>query len=314
LRERLARRGELPAAGPATSHQPPDGRQHMQEEEGPDVTRASHPEDTVPNFLLEAGRVDELRADVPGSLERQAAGGLRPADLVIPQIRQQREHIPPQRQGLGSGDLVGHDLLHPAGGRRQDRRDGFSLRPPVLMLLSSGGSRSPRPLQFRVDLLQIEGLGIELAAPLQPLVVLRMLRVLKGRQVLFIAPHAADVLGRAGPLSCEAGRVASSLLGGHNLLDHEGVLPGIAEIVLVAEAKAFARQELAERGAPLVDEAQFTKLILPGVAVTLPGDGELVQVIVLPPHDDLQDLVQLVKGGVAGHDDPPPDRGADGVE
>lgn len=102
LRERLARRDKPPAAGPATAHQPPDGRQHMQEEERPDVTRASHPEEALADFLLEPGWVDELRTDVPGSLERQAAGGLRPADLVIPQLCPQCEHVAPLRQRLDS--------------------------------------------------------------------------------------------------------------------------------------------------------------------------------------------------------------------
>ena len=49
---------------------------------------------------------------------------------------------------------------------------------------------------------------------------------------------------------------------------------------------------------------------LVGFAVTPATNGELVQVFVRPPHDYLDDIVQLRERQVLGNDDAPPPAGS----
>jgi len=57
----------------------------------------------------------------------------------------------------------------------------------------------------------------------------------------------------------------------------------------------------------------LTRLIICRIGNPIPllGDKELMQVGILPPHDDLENPVKLFERGLAGEFDAPPDGGLD---
>ena len=101
--------------------------------------------------------------------------------------------------------------------------------------------------------------------------------------------------------------------GRQNLLDLDRVLPGISHVVEVGELLDAVGNQLAELDLALVADLQVApKVVWPlaWVAVPLTTDLELVQVVVVPAHAGLDDVVQLDQRAVL-HLDPPPDRGLD---
>src|SRR4029077_990252 len=88
-----------------------------------------------------------------------------------------------------------------------------------------------QPLIHGVD---VELFGVELTLePFAQLVVTFMVRVALGLDELQITPGTPHVLGWASPLAVDADRIGPTLLGRQELLDHDLVLPTVAEVVSV---------------------------------------------------------------------------------
>ena len=95
-------------------------------------------------------------------------------------------------------------------------------------------------------------------------------------------------------------------VGGEDVLDEEVVLPGVAEVVGVAQPGAGAGGQVLQPGRAFVGGLVPELEVGPGVAAAAGLEG--VQVGVLPAERHLDDLVQLRQGGCGGQAQPPPDR------
>src|SRR5206468_226086 len=137
-----------------------------------------------------------------------------------------------------------------------------------------------------------------------------ILRVLKGLEKLCVAPRSPHVLGRAGPLALDAHRIPLAILGIEDLLDHDLVPPRIAHVVDVPEPEL-----------PLARGEDLTELDLLGVlieirirrAIMAVINVKIPQMLVVPAHDDLNDVMKSFQSGV-GDQDPPPDTRLDILE
>src|SRR5262249_42477086 len=111
----------------------------------------------------------------------------------------------------------------------------------------------------------------------------------------------------------DAPGVADARLGSERLLDLDRVLPGVAHVVDVGELLDALAQKLAELDLAFIADLQLaTEAVVPllGVAVPLVPDVELVQVVVVPAHADLNNVVQCGER-TALHLDTTPDRWLD---
>src|SRR3954465_15197429 len=83
----------------------------------------------------------------------------------------------------------------------------------------------------------MEVVGVEVfPQPLTAFGVLWMSRIGEDVEQLTIAPGAATILGRTSALPGGADRTGQSLNSGRALLDDDGMLPVVAEVVGVGEA------------------------------------------------------------------------------
>src|SRR5580693_5985442 len=92
-----------------------------------------------------------------------------------------------------------------------------------------------------------------------------------------IARNAAAVPGRAGPFAARAARITRTGLSGCHGLDHDVVLPAVAEVVLVPQLVAWPvgdGRELLGGGIPVV-------AVRTGDSVTADGRVEREQMVVL---------------------------------
>ena len=127
-------------------------------------------------------------------------------------------------------------------------------------------------------------------------------------KVVVVAMHATGILGRAGMSALDTDGVRQTRRGGLHLFENKGMKPGIAEVVLVLECVAGLSHEPADGDGGLV-----LKLVVVGVlgtegTVALGGGTELVQVVVLPAHDGLQNGVKTRQARARREENPTPNR------
>jgi hypothetical protein len=99
---------------------------------------------------------------------------------------------------------------------------------------------------------------------------------------------------------------------GQDRFEPEVMLPEVTHVVFVDESLALAQLEIGKRDLVWVvgegDPADARD------AIRLTMNAELVQVQIFPAHRDLHDGMQLGDGGVAGHQQSPPDQRGDVTE
>ena len=110
-----------------------------------------------------------------------------------------------------------------------------------------------------------------------------VLRVGDSGQEVRIDPRATAIFGRAGVFARSAYRVFCSWFGGQFLLDSDFVIPIVAEVIGVLEFRAWS-DEFVEGVSVLVEMAEFS---VGGHAIFTVVYAELMQVAVVPAHDDL---------------------------
>src|SRR5258708_12652266 len=120
--------------------------------------------------------------------------------------------------------------------------------------------------------------------------MLRMTPIPQRLKQMSISPNTTAIFGRAGTCTIQAAWNNHILIQGLNVFHRNHVLPTIPKIILVDKASPFLTSNRAE---------SYTSIILHRVAilwiwlsiVCFAGD-KLMKVIVLPPHTDLQHLIQ----------------------
>lgn len=125
-------------------------------------------------------------------------------------------------------------------------------------------------------------------------------------QELVVSPDAAYVLGRTGAPASQNAWALDPGPGRGDALEHDLILPAIAEIVLVYYLVLALSEHVLEPDFPLV-LAPDAKLRIRLTVQDLPP-AKLVQMTVGPAHDDLEDPVELIQGHVARRLEPSSDR------
>src|SRR3989442_7417133 len=143
-----------------------------------------------------------------------------------------------------------------------------------------------------------------------------MPRIAEHGQQLRVAHRATAVFGRRRASSIDATWVPDVRLRRHDALDHDFVLPGIAEVVDVEEPRTLAPHHLADRRAVLVLRvARLGPAVLDVRPPEPPrADLKLVQMGVIPREGDLQQRMELPQRAAALDLQTPPDGWADSAE
>src|SRR5579863_3240932 len=111
-------------------------------------------------------------------------------------------------------------------------------------------------------------------------------------QQVFISPDAASVLRWAGLCAIQTAGNEGKLCPGPEIFDRDEMLPAIAEIIFIDEMGSLFRGNLPQPDAPITQHPVLKlRVRLPVARCT---DDELVQVGMLPPHHDLE---QVMKAG-----------------
>src|SRR5438034_1337759 len=85
--------------------------------------------------------------------------------------------------------------------------------------------------------------------------------------------------------------------------------PAITEVVQVLKIGSDPRDNLPQAHSAFIDDFAFVQIVvLVGDAIDATADHKLVEVIIFPAHDDLQDPVQLSQGRILPDREAPPDR------
>src|SRR5258708_13671409 len=120
--------------------------------------------------------------------------------------------------------------------------------------------------------------------------MLRMTPIPQRLKQMSISPNTTAIFGRAGTCTIQAAWNNHILIQGLNVFHRNHVLPTIPKIILVDKASPFLTSNRAE---------SYTSIILHRVAilwiwlsiVCFAGD-KLMKLRVLPPHDNLEHLMQ----------------------
>src|SRR2546421_1076451 len=129
-----------------------------------------------------------------------------------------------------------------------------------------------------------------LSHPRTQLPMVRMTPIPQRLKQMSISPNTTAIFGRAGTCTIQAAWNKHRLIQGLNVFHRHRVPPTIPKIILVDKAPPF----------PTSNRAQtYTSIILHRLAIlriwlSIGGfaDAKLMKVRVLPPHDDLQHLMQ----------------------
>src|SRR6266516_4270928 len=139
--------------------------------------------------------------------------------------------------------------------------------------------------------------------------VFRMAPVPQCFQQVFIPPDTPGVLGRAGALTIQGMWNDVLLCPGPEVFDGNEMQPAVPKIILVAEAGSLLPSNVPEADPPVTLHVVFILRVRLPVAHL--ANEELVEVGMLPTHDDLQEVMQGSKRDLVRHQNVPPDRGVD---
>src|SRR6476659_1384177 len=156
--------------------------------------------------------------------------------------------------------------------------------------------------------------AVHLHVPLHQVGVVWFLRLSECGDEVLIPGDTTAVLQGCRAVSIDHAGTWCARRGLDDLLQHEYVLPAVAEVVDVVESVPHCREDLAETSLALRlrnrarakrawTEAGRTSVV-PGAIL----DAELMQVSSLPPERCLENPMQLVQSQIGSQFEPPPDR------
>src|ERR1039457_1743771 len=170
----------------------------------------------------------------------------------------------------------------------------------------AGTKLLPEPLIY---LGRRECLRIEQTPPLKHVVMFFVFGIGQDRQVFFIAGRSSYVFWGSAAFAADARRILRGCLRQQDGLQHQVMIPAVTEVIQICELSPHTGHDLPERHAAFIDHLALVHGVVGvGHAVKTAADHELVEMVILPAHDDLQDGVQLGQGSVFPHLDAPPDR------
>jgi hypothetical protein len=179
----------------------------------------------------------------------------------------------------------------------------------AVCMLRSSAARAPRAGRQRlpdgnrgecpVDGVDIEGLRVVPARPLDHVLVIGVLRIGQGLQQVLVAHHAATVFGRRSTGAIETKHNTRAAIR-QQQLQCDGVRPRVAEVVLVADPVLGLPKHMLQADPVVVDSA------------TPAPKG--MEVAILPAESDLHDPMQVVDVEAGRQLDTTPDRWLDVVE
>jgi hypothetical protein len=134
-------------------------------------------------------------------------------------------------------------------------------------------------------------------------------------EIIRVAPRPSDVFGRAAALRGKEAGIGERRLRRGMSFDLDRVLPAVAEVIKIVEGfGASPVRELGEGSPGGRKRVVAGRPVWIGEAPRHATEAELVEVVILPAHGDLNDEMQIIKGNGEWHLDPPQDFGFDLVE
>src|SRR5205814_3608535 len=121
------------------------------------------------------------------------------------------------------------------------------------------------------------------------------------------APNTPGALGRTGTPSIQTAWNNVMLRSGPEVFDGNDMLPAVTEIILVCEASSFLASDVPQEDTPVA--LHVVVILWVRLPVARRADEKLVQVGMLPPHDDLQEVMQGSQHDLVRDQDASPDRG-----
>jgi len=123
---------------------------------------------------------------------------------------------------------------------------------------------------------------------------------------VFIASNATTILGRARACSIQTAWNYHILCPWLNVFYRDHMTPTIPKIIFVDKAGPFLTGNPAESDTPIIPHPVLILWIR--LSITRVAGNELMKVIVLPAHDDLEHPVQAKERHLARNHDASPDR------
>jgi hypothetical protein len=165
---------------------------------------------------------------------------------------------------------------------------------------------------------EVEPFGVEVtAAPAFQVGMLGIVGIGHDGEEVLVARYPADIFGRPGAGTGDAGGCARRFVEGQEGLDLDSVAPIVAEVVEIGKGEPRLTVEIQETDLPLVESA-CARLVPPAVAVRIAvaqaADIELVQMIVPSVESGLDDEMELAQVPGPGHDETTPGRRLDLVQ
>src|SRR5271157_2810712 len=120
---------------------------------------------------------------------------------------------------------------------------------------------------------------------------------------MVVAGGTTAVLGRTMAFTTHADRVRQSRFRRQHFLDGDAVLPVVTEVIGVHRLCADLAKHVEQQRRALVADGRQAREPVVGIWFPEPllTDAEVMHVTVLPPHGQLQHVVQLLQGHVRGH-------------
>jgi hypothetical protein len=129
-----------------------------------------------------------------------------------------------------------------------------------------------------------------------------------GLQELAVAPRTADILGRTAPGALDEQRIGDARTHRRDGFQHHDAAPAVAVVVKILEGALAIDEECGQLDLALVIHLS---ILGRGHAIHDVSELEVVQVIIGPAHDDLNDVVQAFERHARRRLDPAPDRRID---
>jgi len=142
--------------------------------------------------------------------------------------------------------------------------------------------------------------------PFEHVVVLFMIGVFKNLEKPIVSSDPAAVLGWTGSLAVYTKRILDAWFGIADCLNKHFVFPIVAEVVDICALTSFANKDAGYAG--VIGVLDSTIVILMLVLVTNIANHELEEMVVIPAHEDLSNVVQVNEIEIPRHLDSSPNR------
>src|SRR5262245_26093744 len=142
------------------------------------------------------------------------------------------------------------------------------------------------------DRKRIKCIGIVVARPFFEMGMARMSRVSDRFEQFVEAWDAAAILGRSVSVAPDVARIGDVALAGANIGHGEPMLPAIAEVISVIDDGLPRLEHVAQAHLARFDARLSSPVVIHRQTEPLLTDCEFPEVVIEPPHDDLDDVVQ----------------------